>query len=178
MQRRTKKLEAMAHHEAGHAVTAYLQDVPITEISIISDDDSEEHCKYADSSDFSDTEWDKSLEARAAFEGRAICSFAGGHAEKIFTGRWNRIGMASDSRNAAEFILRMSGSPEELETYGAWLRSRTDALLENPTNWAAVTILANDLLDADRIGAGKVRRILNPVLNPAYVVARRHKHGE
>jgi hypothetical protein len=60
----------VAYHEAGHAVASYALGIAIDHVSILSDETTLGHCA-------SSTRWD---------EPSIICWFAGGIAERIFTG--------------------------------------------------------------------------------------------
>lgn len=166
MRPRTKKLEAIAYHEAGHAVAGYLLNVSIVEVSIIREDGNLGHCSYVELREQLFQERQERT-ARNVLEPRIISALAGGYAEKRFTGRWNEQGMAADLGGVIQDCQELVGvgpdNEEPINTYVYRRLRRTRRLLENPANWNAVTTLANELLEHDRLSARKVQGILKQV---------------
>ena len=89
-----------------------------------------------------------------------MCYFAGGVAEKRFTGRANQKGSSTDFRHAVDLASYVASEDKELEAYLNWLHRRTENLIAAPWIWALVKAMAEALLKQHTIKQKQARQIL------------------
>lgn len=132
--KRTKALETIAYHEAGHAVIARVLGLTCGQVSIITDDDdgSAGHAIIADpwktASDWENRE--RFRDARQAFRGTIIARMAGAEAEREFFGQC-RVGDGEDQYEIALLMdTRWAEIPaDDWNQYEARLRAQTRRLV-------------------------------------------------
>ena len=71
---------------------------------------------------------------------------------------------SNDSRHATDLADYVVGSAEELEAYSNWLWIRTKQLIALPHYWAAIEVLAADLVTHKRLGEKRVREVIKTSL--------------
>jgi len=156
----TKKLEATAYHEAGHAVAAFFLRRGFTRVSIIPGEDflGQLVTTPPPRSLHPDCETDARTELWLR---REITIFlAGPVAEKIHTGRGNwKIEGSSDVHNAVGLASYIIGD-DEIGAYIHWLTLHTTNLLNHPHRWPIVQALAAELLESRVIGARRARALM------------------
>lgn len=145
------KLEATAHHEAGHAIAAILVHRRFRHVTIEPGEGSLGHVLYR--------AWDRRLRPDVSSSPRTelllrdaiITALAGLEAQAKFTGRRDFRGARSDYDQAADLASRACSSSEEANAYLAWLCVRTKQIVSAPYNWTAIRALAAALLRDRRL---------------------------
>jgi hypothetical protein len=69
-------------------------------------------------------------------------------------------GEGSDRNIAMSLLEAFATGDREAEKYYQWLDARTEGIMANPMKWFQVRILAESLLDHERLGARKVREVI------------------
>jgi hypothetical protein len=95
---------------------------------------------------------------RSWVEKQVLCLYAGGLAERKFTGRWNRVGARSDHDTAYEVGSLLYGG-RTLDKYLAFMLSRAEDLICGPGLWPQVELVAADLLQHGTLTQEQVRDI-------------------
>ena len=158
----SRKLQATAYHEAGHAVVALLLGMRLRSVTILFD---EEHhnkglcsCEPEKGLDRVD-EWP--LPRREAWANRRITFvIAGPIAEKRFTNRTNRAGSSADFDEAVRIAEKVSLSDREAERQIDWLWERANNLLAVKETWKAVEEVAAALLAQQTLTGRAVKKIV------------------
>jgi len=162
----------VAHHEAGHAVAAYLSrpQIMVTSATIkktisfggmvsiggpLSREDSRELETIAPR--------DRSRRIRPRVEGFVIMCLAGAAAEQKH-GIRGAAPRGPDRNIALELVEHMTYSEEERAAYIQWLWVRTKALLRTPHVWVAVEAVAHALLEREALSGRQVREIIRESL--------------
>jgi ATP-dependent Zn protease len=165
---RPKRDEAIAYHEAGHAVVAHAlgQAVPLVSFVPDEEDDSLGRCHQNLMGEWFRPDSDTSGRTRNTIEKRVIILFAGFHAEARFTGRRN-YKVASWDRGAAADILSYltQDREEELRAYLAWLDVRSKDMVNSPMNWRAIEYVARELLARRQLNGKDIRRLCQQARN-------------
>lgn len=156
-------LEAIAYHEAGHAVAVWAVHRPIHRVSIIPDEEqgSFGHTKWRGIVIASDTSW-FAFTARqlGQLQETIIVLLAGMIAEQKYR-RAERINIAhssSDAQEAIEIIQRVTGSTQEASKLLEWLWFRAVNVID--LHWPAVEAVAAHLLKRRKLGRRKVFDII------------------
>lgn len=161
MSSRKNDLEATAFHEAGHAVAGYLLRRRFKYVTIEPEETTLGHVRYYKWRRDQNPEFSWTPALRLRCEEAILTALAGPQAEKIKTGRWNRVGAQSDYGNATDFALTVCGGSEASATaYMKWLEIRCREILENPRNWRGVTTLADELLKRPRLDNQEARSVI------------------
>ena len=84
--------------------------------------------------------------------------YAGGIAEKRFSGKWNNIGAKTDRGMAADMALRFCGDEKERDLLVAWLWQRTENMVT--CKWRYIEVLAQELLSCKTIKSKQVKEIM------------------
>ena len=151
-----------AFHEAGHAVMAQLCGRQVTEVEIIGD---REHTGSVQSLAFPPDPADgPAPEAETEeLERQVKCILAGVVAEKMVSGRKGWDETSEDVDAAVRLGMRLVDDCEDvlplLEAIG------TDVERDLHAHWAAVEMLAAELLDRKALTGSEVRRLLTPLLS-------------
>lgn len=178
--RERKRLEAIAYHEAGHAVAAFTQGVRFARVSIVPDESAETlgyvlHTAHRWITE--DETYTPSPVIRARIEARIIVVLAGQNAEFRFTGRHNPRHAQSDYTGAFDLAMLVVRSEREFDAYFKWMAVRTSMLFDSPWNWAAVEALAATLMDKRSIGSTTARAIIRGVLQSQLGTMTKGKDG-
>jgi hypothetical protein len=124
MRRNEKALKKTAFHEAGHAVEAFMLDVPFRSVTIRPD-------------------W---------LMKRTQISLAGQIAEALHAGRRPaRYSHAADDDNAVNRAVAMCSSTDECSAWINWLFIRTRNRLSLRHIWHAVEVLAASLIERETL---------------------------
>lgn len=172
MSPRIARLSQTAYHEAGHAVAAYLQRRRVLYVTIVPEPENNTlgHCALRRPPGWSMPDASNDCKTRARAESQIIISLAGHAAVEALKGRPARqkqAGSWADWDAAISLAANMTGSPEETEAYLNWLWARTADLIRLPWNWAAVHVLAYELLKQHRIGERRARAIISEAIRVA-----------
>lgn len=134
--------QAVARHEAGHAVAAYWLKMDVSSLSIEPEGPtfgrivlrtSRRMLERIDTGILSH-------HARRQVENQVMTLLAGGVAAR------DRAGCERDHALAAALVMKLSGSLDEAAAYAAWLRQRTTVLLGLVPSRIAVSAIADQLL--------------------------------
>ncbi len=161
--KRTKALEATAHHEAGHAVAAFSQDVKINAISILPDGQSKGHIIHANPLRGIALDIDNSTRARLRIEKAVRVALAGPIAEREW-GRRNgrcphwKVGAEQDHGRAMDLISRIAGSREEANAYLRLLEIQTKQIVNS--HWQRIGCIARLLLERGELRRKDIRQAL------------------
>jgi hypothetical protein len=148
-----------AHHEAGHAVAAFLVKRRFRHVSIEPDQRSLGHVLYR--------AWDKRFDPNARFSPRTeillrdavVTALAGFEAQFRFSGKRPWRSARSDHDQALDLALRACCSGEEAAAYVEWLSVRTRQMFSVPSTWKAVRALARSLLRQQRLSYKEAHKI-------------------
>jgi len=149
-----KRIEATAHHEAGHAVAHLSLGLGFKYVTIEPDEDSEGHCKGVVSRGGIRLEmdlYDGNGRGRDWIEKRVKIYLAGNVAERCFTGRKVTVGSNHDFRAACNLLTNLCGDDDEMSAYFDLMHVRTRNFLTMPLEWLTVERLAAALLDKQTV---------------------------
>lgn len=169
----TKALRATAYHEAGHALAAWKERLPISTISIIPDEDGTlgRVTHQAPPASFQ-PDIDAGLRVRDRIEKHAIVAFAGVEAERLVAARVSSESGARDRAGAAQLVAYLGGSVEEQRAYLQLLSVRARQLVRVPHLRVPLDALATALLDRRHISGPAARKILKESLRKHVTGAR------
>ena len=116
--KRTKKVESIAYHEAGHAVAAWKRRIRIKQLSILSDGDSAGRMTHHNYFSGVHPEYDTSPRIQRRLENMALVCFAGPAAQRRFNPRgYRHVHADGDFQQAVTLLTCLVGSDKELEAY-------------------------------------------------------------
>ncbi len=150
--RRTKRLETVAHHEAGHAVAAAQHRVRLHSLSIVPDVNSAG--KFVHHSYFGGIhpEWDDSPRVQRRIENMALVCCAGPAAQRRFNPKDIRHDHAVDDRHQAIGYLSLLESDNEiLSVYINLIELRARQYVAGQFVWHHIKMLAQALLDRQHL---------------------------
>ena len=126
----TKAEIATSYHEAGHAVSALWLGIAIGTVSV-EPDESEGSLGHVVTKTpaWIQPDAELSLKAKDWIQRRIQVALAGRIAERLFTGRWNRVGAASDFHTAVDLADYCCGSNEEVGAFIKWLDLKARGLV-------------------------------------------------
>jgi hypothetical protein len=161
----TKKLEAIAYHEAGHGVIAYLLSRPFVHVSIIPDPDDENlgHIRMAATPKSLHPDYESNARTERWIRREIMIELAGPLAEKLQRGKGNWRGASGDFHRAFDMACYHTCGEAETSAYIHWLWERTKTLLT--LNWPAVEVLAAELLKRKVVGAKRARTLMRKVMH-------------
>lgn len=167
MTRVTKRLEATAYHEAGHAVVRFLVQLSFREVTIVPTDDTLGCISGGRVLNDFHPDWDDSPRVKSHLERHILSRYGGPLAERRFARqqghRWQRNLSQGDCNQALDLAGYLPmGSMKETEAYLNWLWVRVEAMLEH--HWAAVEALAKELLAHRRVGYRRARQIIKEAI--------------
>lgn len=156
----SKRLQATAYHEAGHAVVACALRRNLHRVTIVADDDDDSlgACHYGIGARIQ-PEWESDTQVRRVIERDVLTSLAGMMAERRFTGRMNRQGADSDRMKAA-WAASYLYDGEVLDAYLRFMLLRVDSMVAVPMNWHAIEAVAAALLNNGSLSGRTTRRII------------------
>lgn len=138
-------LEIAAYHEAGHAVMAYIQGVDIKSLTVGRHTRSPKRVIAHPSNN----NWFQFASTRSEIEQQILILVAGQIAQYLLTGVHGNRG--KDFPYARRLASHLINEETELNAYLQWLWVRARNILNNPLNWAAVTILAKAISEETEI---------------------------
>ena len=171
--RRPSRLEATAHHEAGHAVAAYLRNRRFTSVSIVSGGETLGQCVFGRKPREIHLDVESYGKTRERIETLIMVAMAGVIAEYLLTGRRNWRGAQSDLHDATNCAAYVVSDEREMRAYLRWLWERTRNLLSAEPHWSAVKALAAELLAGGRVGERRARQVIAAALSRRPAVKRR-----
>jgi len=136
------KQSATAFHEAGHAVTALALGRPVQQVSIIAKQNRLGQIKMKKGRFRPTKDW---------LEDEILILLAGPVAEALHTGTYDWAGAAQDLRDARRLSISRAGSERKAEKLEQRLLSKTEHLLSDDGHWAAVEMVAAELLRVEKI---------------------------
>ena len=166
--KRTKKLEATAHHEAGHAVAAYQLGQLIKSVTIIPDDDS--YGSVSTGPYFSGDEWDHLIgvnsedisgDMQHRLENDVLVSLVGPAAQK----RFNFLGYRKfhgeqDRKIAMNWLSKLEEDNQILGYYFRMFDLRARNFVQRVTNWGLICHLAETLLVRSTLTGDEVKSVI------------------
>ena len=157
----TKKLQATAYHEVGHAVMNWILHRRMTGTTIIpSDDGSTLGCVVKGSMPSFNPELNNDARTRRYAEREILSLFAGEAAEAYFKGRHNWQGSSQDHSCAIDMALWICGGIEEAEAYLKWLYIRPRKMITGRMYWPFVEAVAAALLDHCHLSAKEIHQAI------------------
>lgn len=163
----SKALQAVAYHEAGHVVAAYLLRIDILSVTIAPAGDylgAARNGKMIGGDLSIRCGYKKDRRAIAWVERFVQMLFAGPVAENQFSGRWNYVGAGQDYMNAADLASHVCYDEGELSAYLQLLKIRSRLLITQERNWLAVEALAAALLEKKTLSKKAFRKVIGSVL--------------
>jgi len=153
--------QALAYHEAGHAVMAHRNELHSAYVTIVpnAEQESQGHCALAHPDGFQPDvalSPEDEVHLRASIE---MC-LAGDAAWARLMGRHSWQVASSDYHRAVDLATYMTGDIEETEAYLKWLRVRVKGTIGQPLVWAQVEALAAALLARETLSEDEVREVL------------------
>lgn len=162
---RLTRRERTAYHEAGHGVMAFLEGVPVSQVSIVEDEESYGRVLHKSLIGAS-IEYDSGSRNRQAVEKHLKVCLAGTIAEWLASGRTNWRGAEGDITTVATVAQYVFGQEEVLNAYVHFLKRLVTAELKANHTWRAVTAVATALLERGRVSGRALRRIIREALLP------------
>ena len=156
-----KKFEAIAYHEAGHAVAAWRTGVRIKALSIVPQDDTDGRMTHVQYFKGQEVEASNSEATRRRIENMAIVCCAGGWAQRRFHPRsqW-RIGTQGDYAQCEDLLSRLVGYTDTAQAYFNLIDLQARDLIYGAHNWPLVEVLAAALIDQQEMTGKQVRETL------------------
>jgi hypothetical protein len=145
------ELEPIAYQEAGQAVMAVFEGVPVHPVRIEPEmaEQGGRRCIYcAHPPDWADP-YSEKFSARAGrewFEKRMVVTFAGGIAERLHRGE-KESGTEVDWEQARMVAVGFWSGERVIQSWLRWLYARAEEVMEEPYAWETVRTLAIELLN-------------------------------
>ena len=132
----TKRLQATAYHESGHAITAIHLDIPFRYLTIIKNETSLGHVLFGSKvsllcASLKNEYAEPTCKQKELIERDIIIDFAGFYAEHKFTGRRNKISASQDWNNAISKAEVIHDSLDIIEKYLEYLAVRAEGIVGN-----------------------------------------------
>jgi len=163
----TKKLEATAYHEAGHAVAASFLRRGFRRVTIIPGEGFLGQLVTTPPPRSLHPDYETDARTELWLRREITIYLAGPVAEKLHTGRGNwKIGGSKDLHGAvglASYIIH----DDEIGIYLDWLTLYTTNMLKRPDRWPIVQALAAELLERRVIGAKRARALMREAWHQA-----------
>ncbi|MEP2775634.1 MAG: M50 family metallopeptidase [Luteolibacter sp.] len=131
-----------AYHEAGHAVMALLMGRSIQKVSIIPSQNRLGACTFQKG---------RAKQVQDKLEAEILILLAGMAAEGRKSGRYNLQGAAQDLRMVEKLAMARSGNPRQATKLVHKMLDKTQHLLTNRATWAAVKMIAGELIEHESI---------------------------
>lgn len=154
--------EATAHHEAGHAVMAFLLGHKVRSVTIVpgATPDGEQYQGMVHSTPRGRVDFYSNTPAmRIKIEHVIMVTLAGDIAQRKFRPRSSRTWHASaDRTTAADMALSLCGSGEQTSAFLAWLHIRTRDIIHD--RWRVVKSVAAALLERETLTGEELRQVI------------------
>jgi ATP-dependent Zn protease len=131
-----------AYHEAGHAVMALLMGRSIQKVSIIPSQNRLGACTIQKG---------RAKQVQDKLEAEILILLAGMAAEGRKSGRYNVQGAAQDLQAVERLALARSGNSRQATKLVHKMLDKTQHLLANKATWAAVKVIADELIEHESI---------------------------
>ncbi len=159
--KRTKAIEALAYHEAGHAVLCWEERVRLKGASIVPDRTSAGRITHSHPLKGINPELDSSTHSRVRMEKMVRILLAGTIAQRKFNAKgYRHYHGRQDHERATDLLMHYTGSTEEVEAYINLLYVQTRLALDLPWLWMAVIAVAKALLDKGELTGRETRAII------------------
>lgn len=159
--KRTKALESVAHHEAGHAFAAFHRGVRIKKLTIVPDGDAAGRMTNAPYFGNMNPEFDDSPRVQRRLENMALVCLAGPAAQKRFNPRgyrhWHGEG---DVHQAVDLLSYISPEPDELGALWSLMEIRARNMVSPDNTWQIIKFLAERLLEKETMFGKQVRETI------------------
>jgi ATP-dependent Zn protease len=170
MARDDKDVRATAFHEAGHAVSHWLNAIPFEGVSIARKGDSfgRVMLRKLGRRPFKSWRGDSlTLRQRDRLERHVVVLLAGEIAESCYMRRHNHNGASYDFEMALGLCEGMIETPKECIAYLNWLYVRSRGQITTRENWLAVHAVATRLLSAKSITGRAAVTVMKKALGGA-----------
>ena len=155
--------EAIAHHEAGHAVVARLLRIQFTHASIIEQDESLGRVRTHAFRKDADPEFMYTSGIKDRLMREITTCFAGLPAQVRYCGEEDPEGASADDAVAETLGERLIPDDEERPLLLAWLRWRAAVMVANENHWPAIAAVAAALLEKKELRQQQVDAIMRAV---------------
>ncbi len=145
-----------AYHEAGHAVMALLMGRSIQKVSIISSQNRLGACTLKKG---------RVKQVQDKLEAEILILIAGMAAEWRKSGRYNVQGATQDLRIVEKLAMARSGNLRQATKLVHKMLDKTQHLLANKATWAAVKVIANELIEHESISGRAAKHHLTLAQN-------------
>jgi hypothetical protein len=160
--------DTVAYHEAGHAVIAFFESIPIKRVSIVPGDEHRGHVKHADILRSCHPDADRSNRNRLRMERLVRMLLAGIVAQREYRPRSVRHWHShSDYKNALECIDYFTTSMRETEAYANLLHIQVEQTLAREEVWFIVRRLAARFLEKRELFGREVVQVIHQAMQDA-----------
>ena len=158
---RSKTTEAVAHHEAGHAVAAWHQHMKFRRVTIVPDkaEGNLGHLKHIRRKWFN-PDFDTGTRTIVLAQSWIVVSLAGQIAEGKFRCRRPRWGMDGDNQNAVDLAFHLCGSEKTANAYLRYCWCITEDLVN--VRWKTIQAVAAALLKNKTLSYADVIEVIMP----------------
>jgi hypothetical protein len=177
--RRLSPLEAIAYHEAGHAISSLLHEVALRRVHIVADEDTLGKTigrsvtkAFGDAVDTGFLALEPPRVWRK-LEAYIMVLIAGILAERMATGRWNHRGACHDTHVVIDLMSRFQESPDAESAHFFWLAVRTRDELQRW--WWRVEAIADALVERRSLSRAEIGAVMEAFLNSILAARRRNK---
>lgn len=165
MEPASKRLQCIAHHEAGHAVAAWSVGMKPRSISIVSDDVSEGMFLHRPFFRSLPAGWEFSLPPRAQrkLEDRTLVALAGGAAQRRFDpGGFQWSDCKGDHDQVTQMIMHLTDGDlgEEFSAYWKLIEIRASNFVARPDNWRVIRSVARALVKRRTLAGPELIRVI------------------
>ncbi len=158
--KRTKALQTIAYHEAGHAVAAWYVRVRSISLSIMPDSQSLGRLTHHSYFAGVNPEFDDSPRCQRRLENMALVCLAGPAAQRRFNPRGYPQYVKGDYHDAVNFLSYISPDPDELGAHIGWIEVRARNFVRRDDMWVPIKALAAALLDRGEIPSREIKPII------------------
>jgi hypothetical protein len=161
MAKKNLSCQAIAYHEAGHAVAAIHHQVRITKATIKGTVDLKGYVDHHNPLHGAHPDAETPRRTRSRIENLVAVCYAGPIAERRFNVRtYRHFHAQSDYERAANLAGYLVGSDKELEAYLKWLWVRTENFVEQEW-WEQIQTVAELLLDRETVNGASIRELVS-----------------
>jgi ATP-dependent Zn protease len=143
--------EAVAYHEAGHAVVALALGRPVHGVSVLPDRENLGLCEFKKGAFRPSDDW---------LEREILISLAGLAAEALHTGHYAYDGAARDFQFVRRLAVERAGE-RRAERLQRRLLAKVEHLLAHEENWRAVELIAAELMRRGSISGRAARHLFD-----------------